>query len=43
MGRRLLLGVGGSGGGGPTYSPSLDFSDYRNSQYLYELLEEWLM
>lgn len=27
----------------PIYSPSLDYSDARNSQYVYALLEEWVM
>jgi hypothetical protein len=25
----------------PIYSPALDFSDAQNSQYVYELLEDW--
>lgn len=32
-----------SGGAPPAFTPSLDFSDARNSQYLYALLEDWLM
>lgn len=27
----------------PPHTPSLDFSDTRNTQYLYLLLEEWVM